>query len=202
MSSSYQLAIILKYQKITCKQDWNWTTRGTTCTCVHKHTVMNQCTQCKPPYGRCTRTWPRKFGTNKTNCAQMDLPHLFKLPEQAPNMSHTDKNKDEDGDLTMEDKDTSNTSFKEASAGMTTRSSSQTTDTTSPVGSATDMVRDTSRHNNYQQMFEDGMAHTFTFACTTCYTNVRRWNDLNYIFACTTCPGTFHTCSTYVHICS
>ena len=103
---------------------------------------------------------------NKTNCIQLGRSHLFNLPEQAPNeqapnMSHTDKGKDEDGDLTMEDKDTSNTSFKEASARMTTRSNSQTTDTTSPVGSATDMVRRTSRHNDYQKMYEDGMAHCF-----------------------------------------
>ena len=146
--------------------------------------MKNQCNQVGPD-GRCTRSWKRIFGANKTNCAQMGLSHLFKLPEQAPNMSHTDKDKDEDGDLTMEDKDTSNTSFKEASAGMTTRSSSQTTDTTSPVGSATDMVRLPSRHNNYQQMFEDGMAHIFD-------------SDLNYIVACTTCSGQhFHTCTTY-----
>ena len=64
-------------------------------------------------------------------------------------MPHTDKDedKDEDGDLTMEDR-------------MTTRSNSQTTGT-SPVGSATDMVRDPSRHNDYQQMYEDGMALCF-----------------------------------------
>jgi TPR repeat protein len=85
----------------------------------------------------------------KTNCTQLRLTHLFKVPEQAPNMPHTDtdEDEDEDGDLTME--------------GMTTRSNSQTTGTRSHVGSATDMVRKPSRHNNYQQMYEDGMMHCF-----------------------------------------
>ena len=97
------------------------------------------------PHGRCTHSWRRHFGHSKINCTQFGLTHVFNVPEQAPNMPHTDKDedKDEDGDLTMED-------------GMTTRSNSQTTGTT-PVGSATDMVRLSSRHNNYQQMYERGM---------------------------------------------
>ena len=105
------------------------------------------------PNGRCTHSWIRRFGHSKTNCTQFGLTHVFNVPEQAPNMPHTDKDedKDEDGDLTMEDR-------------MTTRSNSQTTGT-SPVGSATDMVRDPSRHNDYQQMYEDGMAY---------------WNGMNF----------------------
>ena len=110
---------------------------------------MQRCTQ-TGPLGRCTHSWTIRFGVvTKTNCTQLRLTHLFKVPEQAPNMPHTDtdEDEDEDGDLTME--------------GMTTRSNSQTTGTRSPVGSATDMVRDPSRHNNYQQMYEDGMVHCF-----------------------------------------
>ena len=108
---------------------------------------MKQCNQ-MGPHGKCTRSWKRRFGVTKTNCTQFGLTHVFNVPEQAPNMPHTDKDedKDEDGDLTMEDR-------------MTTRSNSQTTGTMSPVGSATDMVRRTSRHNDYQQMYEDGMAY-------------------------------------------
>ena len=106
-------------------------------------------------HGRCTNSWKKQFGAKKTNCKQKGLSHVFK-----PKISHTDKDEDEDkdGDLTTEANDTSNTSFKESSVGMTTRSSSQTTRTTSPVGSAADMVRLTSRHNDYQKQFEDGMA--------------------------------------------
>jgi len=113
---------------------------------------MKQCNQ-MGPHGKCTRSWKRRFGVTKTNCTQFGLTHVFNVPEQAPNMPHTDKDedKDEDGDLTMEDR-------------MTTRSNSQTTGT-SPVGSATDMVRDPSRHNDYQQMYEDGMAY---------------WNGMNF----------------------
>jgi len=114
---------------------------------------MKQCNQ-MGPHGKCTRSWKRRFGVTKTNCTQFGLTHVFNVPEQAPNMPHTDKDedKDEDGDLTMEDR-------------MTTRSNSQTTGTMSPVGSATDMVRRTSRHNDYQQMYEDGMAY---------------WNGMNF----------------------
>ena len=111
---------------------------------------MQRCTQ-TGPLGRCTHSWKIRFGVvTKTNCTQLGLKHLFnKVPEQAPNMPHTDtdEDEDEDGDLTME--------------GMTTRSNSQTTGTRSPVGSATDMVRLSSRHNNYQQMYEEGMMHCF-----------------------------------------